>query len=315
MPVYISFIVPVLNEEESIEALTQKICSNMSGAGGDFEIVFVDDGSTDNSLKTIKKLAENNKQVRYISFRKNMGKAAALQAGFRNSRGEIVITMDADLQDDPEEIPRFVEKINEGFDMVSGWKYRRRDPLEKRLPSKVFNAVISTLSGVKLHDFNCGFKAYRREVVESINLYGELHRYIPVLAYRNGFTVAEIKVKHNKREHGKSKYGFKRYLRGFFDAISVSFLLRYNDKPMYLFGIFGLFLFIPGIAACLYITILWLGGHPMTSRPLLIFGVLCLIMAMQMFSIGLIGNMLVDNDSRKNYTEWHIKEKMTGDKA
>ena len=250
------------------------------------------------------------KNVHLIAFRKNFGKAAALQAGFRNSKGDIVITMDADLQDDPKEIPRFIEKLEEGYDLVSGWKKERHDPLEKRLPSKLFNRVTAHLSGVHLHDFNCGFKAYRREVVDSIDVYGELHRYIPVLAYRKGFRITEITVEHHAREFGKSKYGLERYLRGLFDSMTVAFLGKFYDRPMYFFGKIGLVLCVIGGVICAYLTALWCMGQGIGSRPLLLLGVLFLILGVQMFSTGFIGDMLVDATYHDRYNESHIKEKL-----
>lgn len=241
----ISFVIPVYNEEESLRPLYEQIMQNIP-AECDAEIIFVNDGSTDESVKVIKEIHDEDKRVHLISFRKNFGKAMALESGFRNVHGEIIITMDADLQDDPMEIPHFIAKIDEGYDLVSGWKENRKDPLEKRLPSKLFNKVTSKMSGVHLHDFNCGFKAYKREVVDAIDIYGELHRYIPVLAYRKGFRITEISVHHNKRQFGKSKYGFERYLRGLFDSLTVAFLGKYYDRPMYLFGKVGLMLGLLG---------------------------------------------------------------------
>lgn len=240
----ISIVIPVFNEQDSICELYNNIITNLrivvsNELIADYEIWFVSDGCTDNSEQVIKELIENDKKVHLIVFRKNFGKAAALQSGFYHANGDIVVTMDADLQDDPAEISRFIEKLDEGYDLVSGWKFNRHDPLEKRLPSKLFNKVTSTLSGVKLHDFNCGFKAYRKEVVKSIDIYGEMHRYIPVLANRKGFRITEITVTHHKREHGKSKYGLERYLRGLFDSMTTSFLSKFYDRPMYFFGRIG----------------------------------------------------------------------------
>ena len=234
----------------------------------------------------------------------------ALETAFRNVNGDIIITMDADLQDDPVEIPNFINKINEGYDLVSGWKKERHDPLEKRIPSKFFNKVTSKLSGVKLHDFNCGYKAYRKEVVDAIDVYGELHRYIPVLAYRKGFQITEIVVHHHKRQFGKSKYGFERYLRGLFDSLSVAFLGRYYDRPMHLFGKGGLICGLAGFVICMYLLGLKFMGQAIGGRPLLILGVLLIILGVQMFSIGFIGDMLVDATFRKRYNESHVKEKI-----
>lgn len=306
----LSIIVPMYNEEESIPKLYEKIMENIRNQY-EYELIFIDDGSTDTSVDRVKEIIAKDNNVHLIIFRKNFGKAAALQAGFRNCTGDIVITMDADLQDDPMEIHNFVDKINEGYDLVSGWKKERHDPLEKRLPSKLFNKVTSKLSGVKLHDFNCGFKAYRREVVQSVDVYGELHRYIPVLAHRKGFKIAELVVHHNKREFGKSKYGFERYLRGLFDSLTVAFLGKFYDRPMYFFGKFGLILSAIGTVLCVYLAVLKLFfAQAIGSRPLLLLGVLCVILGVQMFSIGFIGDMLVDATYHDRYNEAHIKEKL-----
>lgn len=209
--------------------------------------------------------------------------------------------MDADLQDDPAELANFIAKLDEGYDMVSGWKFNRLDPLEKTLPSKLFNFVTSKVSGIKIHDFNCGFKAYRKEVVKSLNIYGEFHRYIPVLALRNGFKITEITVKHHKRQFGKSKFGMERYLRGMFDAVSALFLLKFYDKPMYFFGKIGLGLLMVGFLICSYLTALWFAGYAIGGRPLLILGVLFILVGFQSFSLGLIANIIIDNvDKRGN---------------
>ena len=303
MSMKVSIIVPMYNEEESVKILHGKILEAVKDKY-QYEIIFIDDGSTDSSVENVKEIIAQDENVHLIIFRKNFGKAAALQAGFRNCTG------DADLQDDPKEIPRMIEKLEEGYDLVSGWKQKRHDPLEKRLPSKLFNKVTSTLSGVHLHDFNCGFKAYRKEVVDSIDVYGELHRYIPVLAYRKGFRITEIVVEHHAREFGKSKYGFERYLRGLFDSMTVAFLGKFYDRPMHFFGKIGLVLCLLGALICGYLTVLWCLGHVIGSRPLLLLGVLLLILGVQMFSTGFIGDMLVDATYRERYTEAHIKEKI-----
>lgn len=309
----ISIVIPVFNEQDSICELYNNIITNLrivvsNELIADYEIWFVSDGCTDNSEQVIKELIENDKKVHLIVFRKNFGKAAALQSGFYHANGDIVVTMDADLQDDPAEISRFIEKLDEGYDLVSGWKFNRHDPLEKRLPSKLFNKVTSTLSGVKLHDFNCGFKAYRKEVVKSIDIYGEMHRYIPVLANRKGFRITEITVTHHKREHGKSKYGLERYLRGLFDSMTTSFLSKFYDRPMYFFGRIGGVLFLIGFVICSYLTLSWMNGNIISGRPLLLLGVLCLILGVQSISTGFIGDMIVDATYRSRYEENHIKE-------
>lgn len=309
----ISLVIPVYNEEGSLEELYERLILNIRNVIekeliSTYEILFVSDGSTDNSESIIERLHHHDSNVHMIVFRKNFGKAKALQAGFRHAKGDIVITMDADLQDDPVEIENFINKIDEGYDLVSGWKYNRLDPLEKRLPSKLFNKVTSTMSGVKLHDFNCGFKAYRKEVVKSIDVYGEMHRYIPVLANRKGFRITEIKVLHHKREHGKSKYGFERYLRGLFDSMTTSFLLKFYDRPMYFFGRIGLALLFIGVILCGYLSALWIMGSRIGDRPLLLLGVLCIILGVQSISTGFIGDMIVDATYRQRYEESYIKE-------
>lgn len=309
----LTVIIPVYNEEDSLPPLYGKLCKSISDAiemklVSSYEICFISDGCTDRSDEVIKGIIAQDPRVHLIVFRKNFGKAAALQAGFRHCKGDIVITMDADLQDDPDEIPKFIHKLDEGYDLVSGWKYNRLDPLEKRLPSKLFNHVTSTLSGVKLHDFNCGFKAYRKEVIKNIDIYGELHRYIPVLAYRKGFRIAEMVVTHHKREFGKSKYGFERYLRGLFDSLSTSFLSKYYDRPMYFFGKLGLVLFSLGLIICTVLTVEWFMGLSIGNRPLLLLGALCLILGVQSISTGFIGDLIVDATFRGRYNESHIKE-------
>ena len=309
----VSFVIPVYNEEESINELYESIVVNIKKVIEDelatgYEIWFVSDGCNDNSENVIKEIILLDSNVHLIVFRRNFGKARALQAGFRHVSGDIIITMDADLQDNPMEIINFINKIDEGYDLVSGWKYNRHDPLEKRLPSKLFNKVTSELSGVKLHDFNCGFKAYRKEVVNAIDVYGELHRYIPVLANRKGFKIAEIIVQHRKREHGNSKYGWERYLRGLFDSMTTSFLLKYYDRPMYFFGRLGLTSFIIGFLICAYLTIHWFIGNTIGGRPLLLLGVLLIVLGVQSISTGFLGDMIVDASYRSRYEESYIKE-------
>ncbi len=309
----LTIVVPVYNEEDSLRPLYDEIMKHIPGLEGlieNYELLFVDDGSSDKSVDVIKALAAEAEHVHALFFRKNFGKAEALQAAFRVADGDIVITMDADLQDDPRELRSFIEKIDEGYDLVSGWKYNRLDPLEKRLPSKLFNKVTCKLSGVQLHDFNCGFKAYRREVIKAIDVYGEYHRYIPVLAHRKGFKIAEIKVHHNKRQFGKSKYGFERYLRGLFDSMSSSFLLRYYDRPMYFFGRNGLKLCLLGAALIASDIITFLLGKPLTTQTLLLLGAMSLCMGMMLFAMGFLANMIVDSTYRNSYSDSHIKERI-----
>ncbi|MDY4884695.1 MAG: glycosyltransferase family 2 protein [Alphaproteobacteria bacterium] len=301
----LSIVIPAYNEEDSIKPLYDEIKASVAKLIKnhkiqDYEILFVNDGSSDNTEKNIVKLTAD-KRVKLISLRKNFGKSKALQIGFQHICGDIIVTMDADLQDDPTELANFIAKLDEGYDMVSGWKFNRLDPLEKTLPSKLFNFVTSKVSGIKIHDFNCGFKAYRKEVVKSLNIYGEFHRYIPVLALRNGFRITEITVKHHKRQFGKSKFGMERYLRGMFDAVSALFLLKFYDKPMYFFGKIGLGLLMVGFLICSYLTALWFAGYAIGGRPLLILGILFILVGFQSFSLGLIANIIIDNvDKRGN---------------
>lgn len=309
----VTILIPAYNEAESIAELYQKIMDSLSrmeknGLIEDYEILFVNDGSTDDTENQIIKLRQQDENVRLISFRKNFGKSPALDAGFHHAKGDIVFTMDADLQDDPAEFPRFIAKLDEGYDLVVGWKYNRLDPAEKRLPSKLFNKVTSFLSGVNLHDHDCGFKAFRREVVQSLDVYGELHRYIPVLAHRKGFRITEITVEHHKREHGHSKYGMERYLRGLFDSFTTTFLIRYADRPMYFFGKIGLLSCLAGGGICSYLTFLWFHGDSIGGRPLLILGVLCIMLGISFVSTGFIANLLVDVTHRANYDDNHIKK-------
>lgn len=308
----ISIIVPAYNEEESIYELYKQIKASLSTCfnnmqASDYEIWFINDGSTDQTEKVMDSLCDSDSQVHMISFRKNFGKSPALQAAFRHVTGDIVFTMDADLQDDPAEFPRMIEKLDEGYDLVVGWKQNRHDPAEKRLPSKLFNWVTSKLSGVKIHDFDCGFKCFRKSVVDSLDLYGELHRYVPVLAHRNGFKITEIAVNHRKREHGKSKYGFERYMRGLLDSLTTTFLLRYNDRPMYFFGRFGVIIGGIGGVICIIMAILRLCGETIGTRPLLTLGVLLVIVGFQSISTGFVCNLLIDQNFRKSYREDHIK--------
>ncbi len=266
------------------------------------EIIFINDGSSDNSAKIISDLENENSEVKFVDFRFNKGKAAALQSGFDMAEGEIVITMDADLQDDPDEIPNLVNKINEGWDVVSGWKKNRKDPIGKRWLSKLFNYTTRIFSGIKIHDFNCGLKAYRNEVVKSVKVYGELHRYVPVLAAMEGYKITELVVKHHPREYGESKYGFGRLFKGLFDLITVLFLGRFTVRPMHFFGMVGLLSFLAGFVVEIWMLILKfvLNESFGTHIAMLILGVLLLLLGVQLVSIGLIGEMLVYQSKKRN---------------
>ncbi|MEP9387072.1 glycosyltransferase family 2 protein [Mesorhizobium sp. KR9-304] len=295
----VSIVVPVYNEQDSLAILCERIRAVMAAQAQDYEIIFVDDGSTDASPERLKELAGSLDNVRCIAFRRNFGKAAALDAGFAAASGEFVITMDADLQDDPQEIPNFIAKLNEGCDVVSGWKRVRNDPVHKTLPSRVFNAVVSRLSGVKLNDFNCGFKAYRAEALEGLSLYGELHRFIPVLLHWRGYRIGEIPVNHHARQFGRSKYGFNRLLKGGLDFLSVMLNTRFATRPLHVFGTAGAIFGLTGTAILAYLCVLWvLGLGPIGDRPLLMLGMLLVMTSFQFITIGLLGEFIQRQGSR-----------------
>jgi glycosyltransferase involved in cell wall biosynthesis len=298
----LSIVIPLLNESESLRALYEQIKDVCQSLQVSFEIIFVDDGSTDNSLAVLKEIHGENQLVKVISFNRNYGKSAALSEGFQLAEGDIVITMDADLQDDPKEIPNLLHKIESGDDLVSGWKKKRHDPIQKTIPSKFFNFTTSLITGIKIHDFNCGIKAYKKEVIKDIPVYGELHRYLPVLAHWQGFRIGEITVEHHPRKYGKTKFGLGRFFKGFFDLLTVLFITRYRQRPLHLFGFLGLFSLFLGIIISLYLTFLWFQGHGIGNRPLLFLGILLIIVGLQSFSIGLIGEMIANiRDNKKSY--------------
>ncbi|MCU7493379.1 MAG: glycosyltransferase family 2 protein [Ignavibacteria bacterium] len=303
----ISIVVPLYNEEESLRPLANEIKKAMRLILAEYEVVFVDDGSTDKSLSVLKEISRVDPKFKYISFRKNYGKSAALQMGFKQVTGDVVITMDADLQDDPSEIVNLLQKLEEGYDLVSGWKKQRFDPFIKRHSSKFFNYVTGLMSGIKIHDFNCGLKAYRREVVKNLNVYGELHRYMPVLADWQGFTISEIPVKHHPRRYGSTKFGISRFFKGFIDLMTVIFTTRYIKRPMHLFGFLGAIAFLIGFVVNGYLSIEWMLGRSLSNRPLLFFGMLLIIVGVQFFSVGLLGEMMVH--SMQNDKEYSIKDK------
>lgn len=291
-PMNISVVIPVLNEEAALPLLYEELRAALDSLGRLWEIIFVDDGSTDGSFAVIERLHQADGRVRAIQFRRNFGKAAALAAGFAAVRGTIVVTMDADLQDDPAELPALLSKLDEGFDLVSGWKHPRRDPWTKTWPSRLWNWTTALLGGLRLHDFNCGFKVYRRKVIQELDLYGELYRYIPVLAHWRGFRVTETPVHHRPRRFGQSKFGASRFMRGLFDLLTVVFLTQYTTRPLHLFGWAGLATFGVGFAINLYLTVLWFQGQGIGHRPLLTLGVLLITTGVQFFSFGLLAEML-----------------------
>jgi glycosyltransferase involved in cell wall biosynthesis len=298
----ISLVLPVYDEEGNLEELYRQLNTVMRARPERYEMVFVDDGSTDRSMEILERLTREDMHVRVVQLRRNFGKAAAYSAGFFHSRGEIVITLDTDLQDDPAEIPMFIEAIDRGFDMVIGWKHEGKGPINKSLPSKLFNRVVTRITGIPLNDFNCPFKAYRREVLQEIDVYGELHRYIPVLAAARGFSLTEIKIKNLPRLSGKSKYGMARYWRGMLDLLTISFITRFAKRPMHLLGIGGL---VTGALGAGVLALL-VAGHAayeigltidsswkIHERPAITLGVLLIVVGVQIFSIALLGELLV----------------------
>lgn len=289
----ISFVIPLFNEEESLKALHGAVSRAVELLPYAYEIIFVDDGSADRSLSILQDLYRQDRtHVRVIQFRRNFGKTAALTAGFARARGDVVVTLDADLQDDPGELPKLLAKLEEGYDMVGAWRANRQDPISKRWPSKFANLTVSTLTGVRLHDVNCGFKVYRRGVVQNLRLYGELHRYIPVLAHWQGYRVAEVPVTHHPREFGHSKYGVRRFARSYIDFLSVLFLTTYLRRPLHLFGMVGSAFAAAGTVIMLYLAGLWVVQGGIGWRPLLFFGTTALVVGIQLISVGLLGEML-----------------------
>ncbi|GIW05077.1 MAG: glycosyl transferase family 2 [Thermomicrobiales bacterium] len=292
-PGSLSIVIPVMNEEGNLRELHRRLTGVLERIALPYEIIFIDDGSKDGTWPLIRSLCESDRHIIALRHRRNFGKAQALANGFAVAQGDVVVTMDGDLQDDPDELPRFLAKLDEGFDLVSGWKQRRQDPLGKTAPSKLFNWTVRKVSGVPLHDFNCGFKAYRREVTRSIRLYGELHRFTPVLADAEGFRVAELPVKHHPRTWGSSKYGYKRLVKGFLDLLTVIFLTNYRQRPMHLFGMPGLLALAIGVVLGIYLTFERLVlDERIGTRPLLMLTVLLVLIGAQFFGLGLLGEFL-----------------------
>ncbi|HLO92128.1 MAG TPA: glycosyltransferase family 2 protein [Lentimicrobium sp.] len=301
----ISVVIPLYNEEESLPELCAWIKKVMDEHHFSYEIILIDDGSSDNSWQVVKNLISTNQFIRGIKFRRNYGKSAALNKGFEKAEGDVIITMDADLQDSPDEIPELFRMItNENYDLVSGWKKKRYDSkLTKNIPSKVYNSVTRRMSGVKLHDMNCGLKAYRREVVKAIEVYGEMHRYIPVIAKWAGFKkIGEKVVVHRKRQYGITKFGWERFINGFLDLISIMFVSKFGRKPMHLFGTIGSLLFFIGfiIAGYLAYAKIFLEEYKMTERPLFYLGLLAMVLGTQVFMGGFLGELISRNSSDRN---------------
>jgi glycosyltransferase involved in cell wall biosynthesis len=299
----ISIVVPVRDEERSIEPLYRELCDVLNEGREEWEVVYVDDGSVDATFAELVRLHDANANVRVVRLRKRLGKAAALDAGFAEAAGSVVVTIDGDLQDDPREIPRLLAKLDEGFDLVSGWKTDRQDPLSRRIPSRIFNRVAGWVSGTRLHDMNCGLKAFRIEVARELSLYGELHRFIPLLATDRGFRVAEVPVNHRPRPHGRSRYGMERYVRGFLDLLTVAFMSRYRHRPLHLFGGLGLVIASIGFGVLSYLTVLKLTGHAIGGRPLLVLGVLLMVVGIQLLSLGLISELITSHNAERMRAE------------
>lgn len=290
---YLSIVVPLYNEEESLRELYEKISGVLARMRKPYEVIFVDDGSIDGSFRVLQELYAKNSSVKVIRFRRNFGKSAALSVGFREAQGEYIVTMDADLQDDPKEIPGLLEALSDHNDMISGWKKERHDPISKTIPSRFFNFVTGLMTGIPIHDFNCGLKVYRREVVKELNVYGELHRYIPVLAHYAGYRIGEKIVQHHPRKYGHTKFGVSRFFRGFLDLLTILFTTRYIRRPLHLFGVWGIISFLIGAAIDIYLSIEWaMGTTALSNRPLFLVGFLFIIIGIQFVSIGLLGEMI-----------------------
>jgi dolichol-phosphate mannosyltransferase len=311
----ISVVIPVYNEQDSLAILYDELVHTAQAANLQIEVLFIDDGSSDGSWDVIHALSEKHADVHGIRFRRNFGKAAALSAGFTAARGDIIMTLDADLQDDPAEIPRFLAKLSEGFDVVSGWKQTRLDPWHKVFPSRVFNGMVSWLTGVRLHDHNCGMKCYRAEVFREIRLYGELHRFIPVLAAARGFKVSEIAINHRPRKFGHSKYGVRRFVKGFLDLLTVKFLTGFGQRPQHLLGSIGLCSFVLGNLGMLYLAVTWILTYfdihkfpPLHERPLLIYAAAATLLGAQMMSIGFLAELMTAYMG-KDQESYSVKER------
>ncbi len=301
----LSIVIPLINEEESLPELCHWIEKVLTNHQWKYEIILIDDGSTDNGWSVIETLSVQNTNIKGIKFQRNYGKSAALNEGFKAAQGEVVITMDADLQDSPEEIPDLMRMIiEEGYDLVSGWKKKRHDPLSKTIPTKLFNFATRKVSGIRLHDFNCGLKAYKKKVVKSIEVYGEMHRYIPVLAKWSGFRkVGEKVVTHQARKYGKTKFGWERFINGFLDLTSITFVGRFGKRPMHFFGLWGTLTFFIGFCIWIYLAIskfIYL-QYNMTERPLFYVGLIAIVLGMQLFLAGFLGELIVRNAIERNH--------------
>lgn len=301
----ISIVIPVFNEEGSLPELNSKLAHVMEGMGRSYEIVYVDDGSDDASLDLVSGFVEADARVKAISFRRRYGKSAALCVGFDAASGDIIVTMDADLQDDPEEIPRLIARLEDGYDLVSGWKKKRNDPVGKTIPSKVFNRMVAVATGLKLHDINCGLKVYRRKVTDNIKVYGQLHRFLPVFAHKAGFKVGELAVTHHARVHGKTKYGIGRFIHGSLDLLTVILITGYTGSPLHFFGSIGLSFTLTGFIINCYLLYLKISyGNIRGRTPLLMLGVLLMLLGFQLVSTGLLAELItrMGHKGRKEYS-------------
>ena len=307
----ISVVVPLFNEKDALDQLYAELVEEAERLPYEFEFIFVDDGSSDGSHKVLRRFLRSDSRLQVIRFRRNFGKSAALSAGFSRASGDVIVTLDADLQDKPAEMGKLLKRLEEGYDLVSGWKRIRRDPITKRWPSRLFNFATSVLTGVPLHDINCGFKAYRREVINEVRVYGEMHRYIPVLASYRGFRVSEVPVEHRSRVHGVSKFGAGRFVGGFFDLLTVIMLTRYNSKPLHIFGVLGVLSFLAGFVIELYLSVGWLLGRPISDRPLFFLGIVLLLVGVQFIFFGLLAEMIAYSARRQE--EYSIHERLGSD--
>ena len=304
----ISIVIPAYNEKDSLKELLLQIEEVLFPLNKSYETIVVDDGSNDGTLDVLKSLKEQFRTLKIVSFRKNYGKSAALSEGFKIVQGKYVVTMDADLQDDPYEIPGMISKMQDGYDLVSGWKKKRHDPITKKIPSRLFNFVTSRVTGIRIHDFNCGLKVYRREVVEDMQVYGELHRFLPVIAHWDGYRVGEVVVKHRARKYGTTKFGIARFFNGFFDLMTVMFITRFKTSPLHIFGMMGLITFLFGLAVELYLSVRWFMGEGIRNRPLFFLGIFTIIVGVQFIVFGLLAEMISSNFAKS--VEYSIKEKI-----
>lgn len=293
----ISIVIPAYNEAESLPELLKQLTATLQPMNKVYEVLIIDDGSSDGTAELLRSLSSEYPNLKALIFRRNYGKSPALSEGFRIAKGKYVITMDGDLQDDPKEIPNLLAKLEEGYDLVSGWKKKRHDPLSKRLPSKLFNYIVSKAARLDLNDFNCGLKAYRNEVVKDLQVYGELHRFLPFLANAKGYRVTEIAVQHHPRIHGVSKFGARRYLNGAFDLMTVLFLTRFRTSPLHIFGTMGLISFMTGFIIEAYLITLWFMGEGIGRRPLFLWGIFMILMGIQFVGFGLIAEMISANQA------------------